>query len=144
RRFLANEYSFLSRNTMLQSGGFSPDKWQAFADLGLMAAMLPEESGGLGGTGVDIAVILEEFGRYLVLEPFNWGAVVSGQLLLALENPERRREQIDTFIAGKQIMAVAALESESGYDFGVSKTTAAMEPAGYRLNGVKTLVANGA
>ncbi len=46
-----------------------PQWWSAFADQGLLGLHLPEESGGSGGGGVELAVAVEELGRALAHGP---------------------------------------------------------------------------
>ena len=56
-KFVAAEYDFDKRKAILKSGdGWSKKAWATFAELGLMAAPLPEEYGGLGGGPVDTAL----------------------------------------------------------------------------------------
>ena len=45
-----------------------------------MAAAFPEEYDGFGGTAVDLAVIMEEFGKGLIVEPYLPTAILCGGL----------------------------------------------------------------
>ena len=87
-RFLAREYDFSQRRRILGEGGFCAAKWNQFAELGWLGACLTPEAGGYGGP-VETAILMQELGRSLVLEPFVETAVVGGQLLGAL--PDDRR-----------------------------------------------------
>ncbi len=81
-RYLAENYSFEDwRKFTASSEGRDPAHWRQFAELGLFAAPLPEEFGGLGGGPVESMVIMEEFGRALVVEPFIPTVVIAGGLL---------------------------------------------------------------
>ena len=50
QRMLRDHYSFEARRKIVASeDGWSRRQWEAFAELGLLAAPFSEESGGLGG-----------------------------------------------------------------------------------------------
>ena len=70
QRLLRDQYDFDARRKILASEeGFSRDIWRSFAELGLLAAPFPEEVGGLGGGTLATMILMQEFGRHLVLEP---------------------------------------------------------------------------
>ena len=63
-RFVLDDYNFETRRRIIaQDGGFDRDNWKKFAELGWLALPIAEEYGGLGGSTVDTAVLLESFGR---------------------------------------------------------------------------------
>jgi alkylation response protein AidB-like acyl-CoA dehydrogenase len=53
----------------LTAGGL-PEGWDALAAQGLLSLHLPEEYGGGGGTGLDLAVVVEATARGLLPGPF--------------------------------------------------------------------------
>jgi len=58
RRFTDKAYAFETRCALVKAGGGgSEQNWRTFADNGWLAAALPEEYGGLGGTVLDTALI---------------------------------------------------------------------------------------
>ena len=70
-RFLADKYGFDARRAaMTGETGWSRDTWRALAEMGWLALPLPEAHGGLGGSTVDTAILMERFGRHLVVEPY--------------------------------------------------------------------------
>jgi len=70
-RFVAEQYGIELRNhNAYGEQGYAPERWQQFAELGAIGALFPEEVGGFGGAGFDIAVVFECLGRGLVTEPF--------------------------------------------------------------------------
>ena len=78
-KFLADNYKFeFFKKNSRTDPGWSPSVWKQFAELGLMAAPLPEEHGGLGGDAVDTMIVTEELGRSLVVEPYVQTVVVGG------------------------------------------------------------------
>ncbi|MDE1939619.1 MAG: acyl-CoA dehydrogenase family protein, partial [Alphaproteobacteria bacterium] len=77
--YLADKYGFEAWRKFTRSDeGRDPAHWQQFAELGLLAAPLPEAYGGLGGGAIDASVILEEFGKALVVEPYVPTVIVAG------------------------------------------------------------------
>jgi hypothetical protein len=82
RRFVAQDYSFASRRALVdEGGGFSAAHWDTFAAMGWLGAGLPEACGGFGGGAVETALVAQELGRGLVVEPYVDVAVLSAQLL---------------------------------------------------------------
>src|SRR3546814_9291782 len=70
-RFLDDRYSVAHRQQFLeQRRGYDPENWSALADLGVLSLPIPDGLGGLGGTAAEIAIIQEELGYRLAVEPF--------------------------------------------------------------------------
>ena len=81
-RYLADDYAFEDwRKFTHAAEGRDPAHWRQFAEMGLFAAPLPEAQGGLGGGAIEIMVVMEEFGRALVVEPFVPTVVIGGGFL---------------------------------------------------------------
>src|SRR5258708_38350609 len=70
-RWVTQSYPFEARRKLLASElGWSRDNWRQFAELGWLGAALPEEVGGIGGTALETPIVMEAFGRGLVVEPY--------------------------------------------------------------------------
>ena len=68
QKFVQNDYTFDNRRTIAKSDtGWSRKNWSTFAELGLLGAPFAEEHGGLGGGPIETMIIMEEFGRGLVI-----------------------------------------------------------------------------
>jgi hypothetical protein len=139
--YLADHYSFDDRKAALKSAdGWRPAVWKAFAnDLGILGASFPEDLGGLGGDATDVMVVMEEFGKALVVEPY-LGTVVIGGGFLQHGAPAGAGELIGKIIAGEATMAFAWAEPQARYNFADLKTTARKKGAGWVLNGSKAVV----
>jgi alkylation response protein AidB-like acyl-CoA dehydrogenase len=114
--------------------------WSAFAnDLGILAMTFPQRVGGSGLDAVATLVVMEEFGRALVLEPYLETIVLCGGLLARAGGTfaDRMLERIG---AGQEVLAFAALESESRYDIANIATTARRDAGGWVLDGTKAVV----
>ena len=82
QRFVEHDYGFEQRRALVERGaGFDPAHWAQFAAMGWLGAGLPEAAGGFGGGAVETALIAEQLGRGLVVEPFAAVAVLAAQAL---------------------------------------------------------------
>jgi len=141
QRLLRDQYDFEARRRILASeDGFSRKHWEAFAELGLLAAPFSEDAGGLGGGSLATMIIMQEFGRHLVVEPFVEAIVVAGGLIEQAGSRVQRRAFLPDIIAGKAIWALAWTERGSRFDLADVTTTARREGKEYVLTGEKTAV----
>jgi alkylation response protein AidB-like acyl-CoA dehydrogenase len=140
-RMLRASYDFDSRRAIIASeDGWSEPHWQEFANLGLLAAPFSEESGGLGGGPIATMIIMEAFGRHLVVEPYFETVVVAGALIEAMAADEQRRELLDGIMSGRTIWALALLEAQSRHDLHAVSATAERQADSYVLHGAKAVV----
>jgi alkylation response protein AidB-like acyl-CoA dehydrogenase len=143
QRLLRDQYDFGARRKIVASEeGFGREQWEAFAEIGLLAAPFSEQVGGLGGGPLSTMIIMHEFGRHLVVEPFVETVVLAGGLLEATGSKEQQRDFIPDIIAGTKTWALAWSESGSRFDFANIMTTAQREGEGeyYVLSGGKAAV----
>ncbi|MEM7502040.1 MAG: acyl-CoA dehydrogenase family protein [Pseudomonadota bacterium] len=144
-RFIDNEYTFENRMQVAESAEpFSADIWQTYAELGLTAALLDEADGGLGGGPVELMLIMEQFGRGLVLEPYLANVVLAGGLLKRVGNAQQKEELLAKIVDGSLQAALAFAEPQARYDVANISTIATKSSDGFVLSGRKTLVLNGA
>jgi len=69
-RFVSETYTADHRRKIAGDPlGFSAGLWKQFAELGWLALPIAEEHGGLGGSAIEIGILMEAFGRGLVAEP---------------------------------------------------------------------------
>lgn len=143
-RYCTENYDLKSRASILSSPeGFSRKHWATYAELGWLGAAFPEDVGGTDGSTLESSVILGQFGRHLVAEPY-WAYVVfAGQLINFCASPQQRRELLAPIVEGKLLMSVAHGEFESHGNIQHVTTTASKQPGGYLLKGRKSLVFGG-
>jgi hypothetical protein len=139
--YLADHYDFDHRRAAIRSqAGWRPEVWKAFAEeLGILGAAFPEAAGGLGGGAIENMVVMEEFGKALVVEPY-LGTVVIGGGFLKHGEPAGAADLIAGVIDGTVTMAFAYAEPQGRYNLASLATTARREGAGYVLNGHKAVV----
>ena len=143
-RFVREQYDFDTRRGIIGSdAGISREFWTMFAELGWLSVPFAEEYGGFGGNAVDIAVVMEELGKGIVVEPYASTVVVFGGLVSASTNTDLKEQVIPSIIDGSCLGSFAYVEPQSRFEMTDITTTAAENDSGYTLNGVKTVVANG-
>src|SRR5215218_8695764 len=95
QRLLRDRYDFDTRRKIVATDeGWSRKHWQAFAELGLCAAPFAEDAGGLGGGPLATMIVMREFGRHLVVEPFFETVVLAGGLIEAIGSPAAREQYL--------------------------------------------------
>jgi len=139
--YLADHYSFDQRRAALsKEPGWSPKIWKAFAEeLGILGAPFSEELGGLGGGPVENMIVMEQFGKALVVEPYLGTVVIGGGFLKHSGHPGAEA-LIAQIIAGEAIFAFAYAEPQGRYNLADLKTTAKKEGGSWVLNGHKAVV----
>lgn len=140
RRYVGNEYGFEARRALLaRDGGFSRAQWKTFADMGWLGIGLDEACGGYGGGLIENALVAEEFGRGLVVEPYG-DAVLAARLLQAATDADAAAH-LAALIAGDTVYAVAHAEAAARGREGWVETRARSGGPGYVLSGAKASVA---
>jgi alkylation response protein AidB-like acyl-CoA dehydrogenase len=141
QRLLRDQYGFDARRRIVATDeGWSRKHWRAFAELGLCAAPFQESSGGLGGGPLATMIVMQEFGRNLVVEPFFETVVLAGGLIEDIGSPAQREALLPQIMAGESIWALAWAEARSRYDFNSVATTARRSGENYVLSGSKAAV----
>src|SRR5690606_23038477 len=108
QKFVQNQYDFETRREILNSDlGFSAENWQLFAELGWLTVPFREEDGGFGGSAVDLMVVMQEFGKGIVVEPFVPVAVLSGGLISELGSQAQKDALLPAIMGGELQLACA-------------------------------------
>jgi alkylation response protein AidB-like acyl-CoA dehydrogenase len=142
-RFVAQDYSFDQRERIVDSAaGYSAEYWRRFADLGWLMIPFSEADGGLGGSAVDLMVIMQEFGRGIVVEPFLATAVLGGGLIAEAGSAEQKESMLGALMAGELQLAFAFAEPQSRYNLADVATEATREGDDYVVIGRKSVVLN--
>ncbi len=143
-RFVRDQYDIDTRRKIINSDeGISREYWNTFAELGWLSVPFAEEYGGFGGSVEDIAAVMEELGKGIVVEPYMSTVVIFGGLLAASNNSALKEAVIPTIIDGSCLGSFAFLERQSRYEIADVVTSAVACDGGYRLNGEKTVVLHG-
>ena len=144
-RLMADRYAFDQRKNHLQGAGrLEPALWSQYAELGLLGLPFAEEYGGFGGGAVEIMLVMEAFGRALVLEPY-LATVVLGGTAVRLGGSEAQKSRVLPAIAdGSMKLAFAHGERQARYDLHrCDDHGEARNGEGWVLDGAKSVVTHG-
>jgi len=119
--------------------GYSPELWKKMADLGWQGLMIPEEHGGAGFSFLDLAVLVEEFGRALVPGPFIPNQVAAA-IILAAGSDAQKKKYLPKLADGSSIFTYAFTEPSGRWD----RDGVQMKLEGGKLNGTKLFVPDAA
>jgi alkylation response protein AidB-like acyl-CoA dehydrogenase len=143
-RMLSDTYSFAQRKGYIaKPEGYSPEMWAQFAELGLLGLPFAEEYGGFGGGAQEVMLVMQAFGRVLVLEPYLPTVVLCGTAINAGGTADQKRTLLPQIAEGGLKMAFAHGERQARYDLNDVVTTAKRNGSGWVLEGSKTVVSHG-
>ncbi len=143
-KFISQDYDWDSRQAIAKSdAGFSTENWQLFAELGWLTVPFKEEDGGFGGSAIDLIVMMEEFGKGLLVEPFLANTVLAGTLLTEAANEEQKSTLLAPMMEGKLQLAFAYAEPQSRYEVANVQCIAEVTGDEFVINGQKSVVLNG-
>jgi pimeloyl-CoA dehydrogenase small subunit len=144
RRLIKDAYTFEKRKTHKAAPeGYSRALWARYAEMGLLGLPFAEADGGFGGTAVETMIVMESFGRGLVLEPYLASVVLAGGLISLAGNAAQRNAVLPEVAGGKLTLAFAHGERQSRYALADVETSAKRDGGGYLLNGQKGVVLHG-
>src|SRR5260221_267391 len=144
-RFVRDKYTFENRRKIVATErGWLPENWAQFAELGWLGMAFSEEDGGYGGGPIETMIVMEQFGKGLVLEPFLPTVVLGGGMIAKAGTKAQKEALLAPMIEGKKQFAFAWLERQSRYNLADVALKATKEGAGWSLSGHKGVVYNAA
>lgn len=120
-------------------GGFQQDQWKHFADMGLLGLTVSEDFGGMGGSPIDVAAVMEQLGRGAGCAPYVFGGVMASALL-EFGNETQRHRWLSALATGEELFACAMHENKARHDLLPMTTSAEGQGPGFVLNGTKSNV----
>jgi len=142
-RFVKQRYSLERRNAWVRAEpGFDADNWRAMSELGWLSLPFSEADGGLGGSALETMIVMEQFGKGLVVEPFFASIVLGGGVLKRSGSQELKDKLLPGVIDGSLQLALAHSEEQARFDLENVATTARAVGDGFVLNGIKSFVLN--
>ena len=143
-QFVQKEYDWETRQALSNSDlGFGIDNWKKFAELGWPGISVSEDNGGYGGTAIESMLIMEAFGKGLVVEPFLETVIMSASLIDDHGSDQQKSSVLEPAIAGEMQLALAYAEPQSRFNLSDLVTEAKLDGDNYILNGYKSVVMNG-
>ena len=142
-RFVQENYDLTNRvKISSEDPGYSQDYWTAMAELGWLGLAFSEEDGGFGGNQIDTLVLMEQFGKGLVLEPFLANIVLGGGAIKRGGTPAIKESVIPNLIEGNLQVTLAYAEEQSRFDIEDVATAAREDGNNFIINGKKSMVLN--
>ena len=143
-KFITNDYDFESRQEYAASElGYSAEVWQTFAELGWTAVPFSEDDGGFDGGPIELMVMMQQFGRGLIVEPYLANVVLAGGVLRRVASDKQKAKWLQPLISGELQGALAFAEPQSRYDLSNVAVTAIRDGEEWIINGKKGVVLNG-
>jgi pimeloyl-CoA dehydrogenase small subunit len=143
-RLIADRYSFEQRKKYLaEPDGWSREAWTQYAELGLLGLPFAEQHGGFGGGAVETMIVMEAFGRGLILEPYFATVVLGGGLIRRSGTQSQQAELLPRIAEGQLKLAFAHLERQSRWNLSEVATTARRNGSDWVLDGQKGVVLHG-
>ena len=102
-RFVQDHYELDKRQLLvLTEHGFSKENWQTMAELGWLGVSVPEAHGGFGGNEIDTMILMEAFGKGLVLEPFLASTVLGAKAIADGGDEALKTEMLPGVVEGSR------------------------------------------
>jgi len=138
-RYLSANYTREARRKAIGGGG---DRaiWAGMAELGLLGLPFAEAHGGIGGGPLEAAIVMEEFGRALVAEPYLPVVILAGAVLKHGASQEQSMRLIPPLAKGERVCVLAHSEPRSRYSISDVQSVALRDGRFYVLNGRKSVV----
>ena len=142
-RFVQENYDLTNRvKISSENPGYSKEYWTAMAELGWLGLAFSEEEGGFGGNQIDTLVLMEQFGKGLVLEPFLANIVLGGGAIKRGGSPAIKESILPNLIEGNLQVTLAYAEEQSRFDIEDVATAAREDGSNFIINGKKSMVLN--
>tara|TARA_B100000686_G_scaffold279764_1_gene300546 strand:- start:365 stop:1477 length:1113 start_codon:yes stop_codon:yes gene_type:complete len=139
--FVAKEFPSDQRRFLNESEeGFSRDHWACFAELGWLGLSIAEQNGGLGGSALDLALLMEGFGRGLAPSPYLASVVLGGEVVERAGSSEQKAAILPALVAGEMLLAFAYAEQGGRYDLARIQVRAEKKEQSWLLYGQKSVV----
>jgi alkylation response protein AidB-like acyl-CoA dehydrogenase len=125
--------------------GVNEELLRKAAEIGLVAAGLPEQYGGSGLDQISVAIIADKSGLYgSFATTFGAHAGIGTLPIFYFGNEQQKAKYLPKLASAEWIGAYALTEAESGSDALAAKTRAVLAPDGkhYILNGTKMWITN--
>jgi alkylation response protein AidB-like acyl-CoA dehydrogenase len=123
--------------------GYPQKLWDQMVELGWTGVMIPEKYGGIGGSYLDLCILLEAMGEVCCPGPFFSTVVLGGLTLLSAGSEAQKDMYLPKIADGEIVLALAVTEPGIWYDFSKITMSAGKDDDDYILDGTKLFVENG-
>ena len=146
RRFLEEKSAATEvRRLMETAEGYEPAAWKQLSqELGLPGVHVPEAYGGQGLGFAELAIVLEEMGRALLCAPYFSSVALAANAILNAGSEAEKQALLPGIAAGETVATLAIAEPNGRWDAAGIELTAQRDGSGWRLDGEKSFVVDGA
>jgi len=143
-RQIAEEKVIPVRAELDEKEEFPWEVMNVLAQSDLFALFIPEEYGGLGKSGLELCIAVEELSKACLGVSTTYAANALGTYpILLFGSEEQKKKYLPDIAAGRRLVAFALTEANAGSDAAGIQTTAKQEGDEYVLNGTKQWITNG-
>ncbi len=144
-RLLSDQHGPEQRRELAASeAGYSREIWRQMAELGLTALPISECDGGLGGTALDLMVVMQELGRSALVSPLLCSCVLPATALTLEADEATRGHWLAALAGGGTQMAWAHDELAGDGSANWLATRATQDDAQWTIAGCKLNVLHAA
>ena len=143
-REIADEKVMPVRAELDEKEEFPWDIMRMLAQSDFMGIYIPEEYGGMGKGGFELALAIEELSRACLGVSTTYAANALGTYpLLLFGSDAQKKKYLPDIASGSKLVAFGLTEANAGSDAAGVQTTAKLEGNEYVLNGTKQWITNG-
>jgi alkylation response protein AidB-like acyl-CoA dehydrogenase len=145
RDFLRDKSPSQEVRRLMEAGESRDDEVWALltGQLGLSGIAVPEEYGGSGYGPIELAIVLEEMGRALLVAPYFATVALAGQAIAASGDPAAMGRWLPGIADGSLTAAFAIAEESGSWDLAEVAATAEPTGDGWAVTGTKLFVVDG-
>ncbi|MCP4623372.1 MAG: acyl-CoA/acyl-ACP dehydrogenase [bacterium] len=123
--------------------GCTPEFWRKMTQLDWMALTVPVQHEGVGGSLIDLVLMLEEMGRACVPGPFFSTVVLGITAIVECGSDSQQQELLPKIADGQLVLSLALTEvGTTRWNPNLITVDAAADSDGYVINGTKLFVAD--
>lgn len=132
------------RSAMETEQGFDDKIWQRICEeMYWQAIHIPEEYGGMGLGYVELVVMLEQMGRYLLCSPFFSTVCLGSNALMIAGTCEQKQHYLSQICEGSLTATLAYTSSNGQWGANAVQATVKIQGNDYELNGIYRYVPDG-
>lgn len=139
RKVLADNHDLSAIRARLEGNRVDRALWEQLSETGAFSMLVPEEHGGMGLSLVDLALVIEEYGRALVPSPVG-ETIAATDIIARHATRDQRARLLPQLAEGRLRIVPAVAEADTGHDPADIALTARPDGNGWTLTGRKLLV----
>ena len=122
------------------ANGCTDEFWSQIVGQGWPGIGIPEEYGGTGGDFLDLGVLIENTGKYLMPGPLFSTVVLAGMTILDAGSDSQKSNWLPSISDGTLLATMAFAEKSGSYEWSDVETNATLSEGNYILDGTKVFV----